>query len=107
MPPNLSQNLSHSPPRWSNRRLSALEKLRERARAEVDKTSLRHVAGDVGIGYSALNRFINGSKPRAESMKRLEAWYSAEADRVAQLEQENAELRKALAECVAKLGRRS
>ena len=57
------------------------DKMRERAQAQVERTSLRHVAGDVGIDYNALNRFINGSKPRAKNAERLEAWYSAEAGR--------------------------
>jgi hypothetical protein len=82
------------------------DKMRERARAQVEATSLRHVAADVGIDYNALNRFINGSKPRAKNAQRLEAWYSAEAGKVDRLERENAELRKALAACEAKLKRK-
>jgi hypothetical protein len=76
------------------------------ARERVDKPSLRHVAADVGIDHSALNRFINGSKPRAANAERLEAWFSAETGKMERLERENAELRKALAKCEAKLGKK-
>jgi hypothetical protein len=79
------------------------DKMRERARAQVERTSLRHVAVDVGIDYNALNRFINGSKPRAANVERLEAWYSAGAGKVERLERENAELRKRLADCERRL----
>ena len=49
---------------------------------------------------------LPGSKPRAANLKRLEAWFSAEAGKVERLEREKAELRKALSACEAKLRKR-
>jgi DNA transposition AAA+ family ATPase len=86
-------------------RVSLLAKLRERAQERVSATSLRHVADDIGISHHALHRFLNGAKPHTVNRKQLERWYEAEADKVERLERENAELRKALAECEGKLGK--
>lgn len=90
----------------SGDRRSRLERLRALARERVDKTSLRNVAADIRIEYSALNRFLKGSKPRAITMARLEEWYEASADEVERLRQENEELRRKLEECEGKLGKR-
>ena len=50
-----------------------------------------------------MDRFINGAKSRFGSMRRLEAWYEAEAGEVERLRRELADVRKKLAECEATL----
>lgn len=80
-----------------------LETLRAAVRERLAANSLRQLAAEIGIDHHALNRFVHGSVPYGRTVAKLTAWYTGEADRVTQLERENAELRKALAECEAKL----
>jgi hypothetical protein len=53
----------------------------------------------MGIASNTLDRFINGAKPRVGSMRRLMAWYEAEAGEVDLLRRSLADVRKKLAEC--------
>lgn len=50
-----------------------------------------------------LRVIVGGAKPHPRNAKKLEAWYLGSEDEVVRLQRENAELRKALADCEAKL----
>ena len=85
-----------------DRRVS-LETLRAAARERVSRSSLRQVATEIGIDHHALNRLVHGSRPYGRTIEKLQAWYTGEANELERLRQENAELRKRLAACEAKL----
>jgi len=84
----------------------SLETLRVAARERVAGSSLRLVAAEIGIQHDALARFLRGSRPYGRTVAKLQAWHTGRADEVERLRGENAELRKALAECEAKLRKR-
>ena len=50
-------------------------RLREAVAAEVDRTSIRKAAADVGISPMGLHRLLNGSEPQTRTRRKLEAWY--------------------------------
>ena len=89
----------------SDDRRVPLETIRAAARERVAKSSLRQVATEIGIDHHALARFVHGSRPYGRTIASLQAWYTGEANELERLRQENAELRKALAECESKLKR--
>ena len=81
-----------------------LEKLREAVRAAVAKTTIRQVASEIGVEHNAIARFLRGATPYSGNRAKMETWFSGgEASELERLRQENAGLRKALAECVARL----
>jgi hypothetical protein len=80
-----------------------LETLRTAARERVAGSSLRRVAAESGFSHDALARFVNGSQPYGRTVAKLLAWHIGETDEVERLRQENAELRKRLAECEEQL----
>jgi hypothetical protein len=49
--------------------------LRESVRRAVAATSLRAVADQVGITHRGLALFLEGSKPRPGTVRKLTAWY--------------------------------
>jgi transposase-like protein len=83
-----------------------LEKLREAVRAAVAKTTIRQVAGEIGVEHNTIARFLRGATPYSANRAKMETWFSGgEASELERCRQEVAELRKALAECEAKLRR--
>lgn len=89
----------------SGDRRSPLERIRQHARARVEQTSIRHVAAEVGMDFSAMRRFLNGATPYTENRKKLEDWERAGPDEVERLRARVAELERMLEECEAKLKR--
>jgi len=49
--------------------------LRESVRSAVSASSLRAVAEQVGLTHRGLALFIEGSKPRPSTIRKLTAWY--------------------------------
>jgi hypothetical protein len=47
----------------------------------IEETSLRHVAREVGMSPSGLQKFLDGSDPYTATRHKLERWYVAEAGR--------------------------
>lgn len=84
-----------------------LETLRAAVRERLAANSLRQLAAEIGIDHHALNRFVHGSVPYGRTIAKLTAWYTGETNEFERMKQENAELRKALAECEAKLRKKS
>ena len=81
-----------------------LEKLREAVREAVAKTTIRQVASDIGVEHNTIARFLRGATPYSGNRAKLEAWFTGgEAGELERLRRENAELRKQLASCEAKL----
>ena len=84
----------------------SLDVLREAVRVRVASSSLRLAAGEIGIAHTTLNGFLNGTQPYGPTLAKLSAWYEqSPAGEVVRLRQENAELRKRLADCEKKLKR--
>ena len=79
--------------------------MRALAQEYVGRVGPRHAARDMGIAYNTLDRFLNEAKPRAGSVRRLEAWYEGEANEVGSLKKRVRDLERKLAECEAKLKR--
>ena len=59
-----------------------IERLREPARARVERTSLNHVAKSVGMTSDMLLRFLAGSMVRPATRTRLARWLD-ETERIA------------------------
>lgn len=49
--------------------------LREAARRRVAETNLRSVAAEIGLSYSGLRAFLNGTEPFTSTVAKLRAWY--------------------------------
>jgi hypothetical protein len=82
-----------------------LDQLRAAVREAVAKTTIRQVASNIGIEHNAVARFLRGAAPYSGNRAKFEAWYTGETNEVERLRQENAELRKRVAELEAKLGK--
>src|SRR5215216_7125977 len=52
------------------------ERVRSAARQAKDRTSLRKVAAEIGIGWSTLKNFLNGATPHARIGQKLTAWHA-------------------------------
>jgi hypothetical protein len=76
----------------------SLDKLRETARARVEATGLRPVAREIGLSHPSLRSFLHGSVPHGSTRLKLWRWYESEQNEMVRLRQENAELRKRVAE---------
>jgi hypothetical protein len=50
----------------------ALEELREKAQALIDKRGLRAAASDIGVNSDALARFVAGGQSHAGTVKLIE-----------------------------------
>jgi hypothetical protein len=57
-----------------------VEAMRDLVRQHAEETSLRRVAGEVGLTAGGVLKFIHGSTPRAKTRAQLAAW--AEGKRV-------------------------
>lgn len=54
---------------------SAIARIREFAREQVARTSLRAVADDIGVSFSGLHSFLGGREPYSATRRKLTAWY--------------------------------
>jgi transcriptional regulator with XRE-family HTH domain len=52
-----------------------IEVVRAYARERSERTSLREVAGEIGVGASTLHNFLRGSTPHPRIRLKLAAWY--------------------------------
>lgn len=50
-------------------------RLREAAAARAASSSLRTLAREVGVSYSAARDFLRGSEPYSENLRKLTEWY--------------------------------
>jgi hypothetical protein len=57
--------------------VTPVEILRRAVSRRVEETSLRKVAGDVGISKSGLAKFLTGGEPRTSTRRQLERWLFA------------------------------
>ena len=55
-----------------------LDVVREMARDRAERTSIRHVAGEMGMGSSTLHNFLRGTEPHPRVRRVLAEWYSRE-----------------------------
>jgi hypothetical protein len=53
----------------------SIDVLREGARRDAESTNLRIVAADVGMSARGLLKFLDGSAPRAATLRKLRDWY--------------------------------
>jgi hypothetical protein len=58
-----------------------LDRLRELLRTRVEAGSIRGVAGEIGMPPNGLSYFLEGGAPREATLRKLEAWFLAEATR--------------------------
>jgi hypothetical protein len=55
--------------------------IREAIRKRVDETSLREVADEVGMSFSGLRSFLDGSSPQPGTREKLVRWHYSHATR--------------------------
>jgi len=84
------------PPRENAAPLTAI---REAARLRVADTSERLAASEIGISRQSLHALLSGSEPYGPNLAKLREWYGRETNEMLRLRQENAELKRRLAEC--------
>ncbi len=48
---------------------------RELAKLRVSQSSLRAVADDIGMSFSGLRSFLDGTAPHEDTVQKLTAWY--------------------------------
>ncbi len=63
----------------SPHRVVPVDLLREAARQRVEETSLRSVAAETRMSYTALRHFLRGSEPYSDNLRRLTEWYLSTA----------------------------
>jgi len=84
-----------------------LEALREAVARRVADTSVRQTAREIGLSHQALSRFIRAeTEPYGTTVAKIRAWYSGDANELDRLRQEVEELKRQLAACEARLGKR-
>src|SRR5665213_3074587 len=54
-----------------------IDKLREFARKRVDDSTLRDVASEIGMSFSGLRTFLDGTAPHPRTVQKLTVWYSS------------------------------
>jgi transposase-like protein len=95
------------PPRRSGASGASLDVLREAVARRVADTSVRQTAREIGLSHQALSRFIRAeTEPYGTTVAKIRAWYAGEANELERLRQEVAELKRELAECRKRLGKR-
>jgi transcriptional regulator with XRE-family HTH domain len=57
--------------------------LRNAAALEVEATSLRSVAREIGMSPTGLKKFLNGTMPYAPTLRRLRRWHEERLERLA------------------------
>lgn len=58
-----------------------LDRMREALAARVEATSLRHVAREVGMSPTGLQKVLGGADSYSRTRRKLERWYVREAAR--------------------------
>jgi len=81
----------------------SLDVVREVVRERVGETGLTAIAREVGMAHQSLRSFLDGSVPHGATRTKLWTWYETERNEVVRLRQENAELKRRLAECEKKM----
>jgi len=95
------------PPRKAGASGASLDALRAAVARRVADTSARQVAREIGISHQALTRFIRGeTQPYGTTVAKIRAWYDGEANEVDRLRQEVTELKRQLADCQKRLGKK-
>jgi hypothetical protein len=56
-----------------------LERFRIALNGAIERSSLRAVAGEVGMSASGLTKFLQGGTPYGKTVQRLHAWYQRAA----------------------------
>jgi hypothetical protein len=56
----------------------SIDRIREHARAQVARTSLRKVAKKAGIKVGATKKFVDGSNPYERNLRLWKRWYARE-----------------------------
>ena len=80
--PDERYDVRRDPATGTDYRAVPLETLRQFARAEAERTSLRHVAAAVGVGRTTLHNLLSGETSPHPRVKRLLAlWYLRERER--------------------------
>lgn len=51
------------------------QRLRSAVISQVEATSLRHAAREIGMTASGLQGFLDGREPRASTIRKLQTWY--------------------------------
>jgi hypothetical protein len=59
----------------TNPRDVPIEAVRELARDYAERSSLRHLAPEIGLGHSTLHNFLNGAAPHPRVRRLLAIWY--------------------------------
>lgn len=70
--------------------------LRQVASAAVAASSLRAVAEDIGMSWSGLRSFLDGTQPQAETIAKLVAWSRLRGDRTDRVTQADMQAAAAL-----------
>jgi hypothetical protein len=60
-------------------RNATVRHMRELAAARVENTSLRKVAGEIGMSLTGLKKFLGGTAPYSPTIRRLRSWYGTYA----------------------------
>lgn len=63
----------------SFREPAVVERLRAAAAARVHETSLRSVARQAGLSPTGLQKFLDGTRPRRSTCRKLERWFVVHA----------------------------
>lgn len=64
-----------SNPSPADSRTASIRHMREVAAAQVENTSLRQVAREMGMSPTGLKKFLDGTSPYAPTVRRLRNWY--------------------------------
>ncbi|HEX6373854.1 MAG TPA: hypothetical protein VF006_33305 [Longimicrobium sp.] len=56
-------------------RAAAIRHLRDTVAARAENTSLRRVAGEIGMSPTGLKKFLQGTDPYSPTLRRLRSWY--------------------------------
>lgn len=63
----------------TRRRRVRVDALRAAAADKVERTSLRHVAREIGMSAPGLRLFLDGAYPRTDTLRKIRDWYFGEA----------------------------
>jgi hypothetical protein len=59
--------------------IESLTELREAVRRKATGSSLRQTATDIGMSWSGLRTFLNGTTPHPATVKKISDWYLRQA----------------------------
>jgi len=75
-----------------------VDTLREAVSRRVSSGSLRLIAAEIGLAHTTVASFLKGAQPYGRTLVKLRAWFGGETNELVRLRQENAELKKRIAE---------